>query len=274
MARPAARITTPRRRESNQTAAVIPFRPRRKRRSTYYRYRRGKRGFWSGLAVLAGLIALAWWVLGASHPQRPRVTPGDRPASRPLIVPRALVAPPRPRATPVANTGGELPIIGGPSLDARRVDGILAAYGSPLHGQGKQIVGLSTRYQLDDAVALAFFVMESRAGTQGEAALTRSFGNLRPMPGEPAMDGYRSYATWLDGATEWFQVLHKLYVGQLNLTTVEAIVPVYAPSTDYNDPASMIFGIRQLVHCWRGDLSACPDDPAGVRAVVASGRTR
>ena len=278
MARPAPPIQPQRRRESGPSAAVIPFRPRRGRRSTYYRYRRGTRRPVAVLAAVIGLLAFLWWLAAAQH-QRPRVVPHTRAAGPPLIAPPVLGAALRPTVPAPAPTiadiaDGSLPVVGGPILDARLVDGILAAYGSPLHGHGKDLVALSTRYHLDDAVALAFFVMESRAGTQGEAVLTRSFGNLRPMPGEPEVDGYRSYRTWLEGATEWYQVMRSLYVGQMRLRTVEDIVPVYAPSTDYNDPASMIYGIRQLVQCWRGDLSSCPADPAAVRAIVAAGDRR
>jgi hypothetical protein len=171
-----------------------------------------------------------------------------------------------------ADLGPVLPIAGLPSLPPTAVDGILAAYGSPLQGYGRVIVGLSEQYKIDDAVALAFFVMESRAGTQGEAVLTHSFGNLRPMPNEPAQDGYRYYKTWLDGATEWFQVMRSLYLDQMKLANVEDVIPVYAPSVDSNDPGIMTSGIRQLVSCWRGNLAACPDDPAAVRGVVLAYR--
>jgi hypothetical protein len=131
-------------------------------------------------------------------------------------------------------------------------------------------VSLSRHYQVDDAVALAFFVMESRAGTQGEAAITHSFGNLRPMPNEPARDGYRYYNTWMEGATEWFQLMRSLYLDQLGLQSVQAIVPVYAPATDDNDPQQMIAGIVQLVTCWRGNAGVCPSGPAAVVTLVAS----
>jgi hypothetical protein len=36
-------------------------------------------------------------------------------------------------------------------------------------------------------------------------------------------------------------------VGEWGLSTVEAIVPVYAPSTDGNDPAHYIRAVRRLV---------------------------
>lgn len=173
----------------------------------------------------------------------------------------ALPPPPGDAPLPVAITGS-------PSLAAARVNGILAAYGSPLQGQGKALVALSARYKVDDAVALAFFVMESRAGTEGEAVLTHSFGNLRPMPNAPSLDGYRSYDSWLDGAAEWFQLIRTLYLDTLGLNTVEAIVPVYAPASDHNQPPVMVAGIHQLVACWRGYVPACPDDPAAVRALV------
>lgn len=163
-----------------------------------------------------------------------------------------------------------LAIQGGPSLDGARVDGILAAYGSPLKGHGAQIVDLSRRYQVDDAVALAFFVMESRAGTQGEAVLTHSFGNLRPMPNVPMKDGYRKYHTWMESADEWFAVIRSLYLQTLKLRTVDAVVPVYAPASDNNNPPTMIAGIHQLVRCWRGQAAACPDDPPGVRLLVTA----
>ena len=171
--------------------------------------------------------------------------------------------------TPISTA--PLPVAGKPSLDATRVNDILAAYGSPLKGQGKAIVGLSAQYKVDDAVALAFFVMESRAGTQGEAVVTRSFGNLRPMPNAPAVDGYRQYDSWLEGATEWFQLMRALYLDTMKLNTVEDIVPVYAPATDNNQPPVMIAGIHQLVACWRGNADACPDSPSAVRNMVASG---
>jgi hypothetical protein len=162
-------------------------------------------------------------------------------------------------------------VAGKPSLDAARVNDILAAYGSPLKGQGKVIAALSARYKVDDAVALAFFVMESRAGTQGEAIVTHSFGNLRPMPNAPAVDGYRLYSSWLEGATEWFQVMRSLYLDTMKLKTVEEIVPVYAPASDNNQPPVMIAGIHQLVACWRGDADVCPKSPSAVRDLIASG---
>lgn len=173
---------------------------------------------------------------------------------------------PRPTIVPLGATMPGLPIEGGPRLGARLMNVILAAYGSPLRGHGAELVALSRRYRVDDAVALAFFVMESRAGTRGEALLTNNVGNLRPSQ---SPDSYRGYGSWLAGAAEWFQIMRQEYLDALKLTTVEAAVPVYAPASDYNDPDTMIAGIRQLVRCWRGMVALCPNDPPGVAALVA-----
>jgi hypothetical protein len=163
-----------------------------------------------------------------------------------------------------------LPILGGPSLDAGRVNAILAAYGSPLRGHGGEFAALSRRYRVDDAIALAFFVMESRAGTRGEALYTHNIGNLRPASGSGAADTYQSYGSWMEGAAAWFRLMREVYVNTLKLNTVEAAVPVYAPSSDANDPTGMTAGIRQLVECWRGKAVACPNDPPGVSALVTA----
>jgi hypothetical protein len=175
----------------------------------------------------------------------------------------------KPGRAPGAALASSLPVGGAPTLAATLVDAILADYHSPLQGEGARMVALSRHYQIDDAVALAFFVMESRAGTQGEAVLTHSPGNLRPMQNVAERDGYSTYTSWAAGTDEWFRVMRTLYLDTLKLSTVEAVMPVYAPVWDSNDPDNMVAGIRQLVACWRGDVASCPDDPPGVPALVA-----
>jgi len=232
----------------------------RRTRGTFYRYRRERPA-----VLVLGWVLLGLAVFSLAVALRPHSAP-TRLAQVPRQVLPVRALPTRP-PPPVPT---DLTLAGAPSLDAPLVDGILAAYGSPLHGHGAGIVALSRRYRIDDAVALGFFVMESRAGTQGEAISTHSFGNLRPMPNAPAADGYRAYGSWLESAGEWFRVLRSLYLNELKLTSVETVVPVYAPASDSNDPPTMIAGIRQLVRCWRGEPEHCPNDPPGVRPLVAA----
>jgi hypothetical protein len=250
---------------SRVVSSIQQWLHRRYGKRTRHRYRHDRRPLTIQIPVVVVGLLLVWWLLTALH-QGSNVISRGQDAIR-----QALPHRPAPLgATPISTA--PLPLAGKPSLDATRVNGILDAYKSPLKGQGKAIVALSAHYNVDDAVALAFFVMESRAGTQREAVVTRSFGNLRPMPNAPAMDGYRQYDSWLEGATEWFQVMRTLYLDTMKLNTIEEIVPVYAPATDNNQPPAMIAGIHQLVACWRGNAAACPDSPSAVRNMVASGR--
>jgi hypothetical protein len=237
---------------------------RRYGKRTKHRYRRDRRPLAVQLPVVVVGLLLVWWLISALHQGSDVISRGQDAIKHVLPHQSAPL-----RTTPISTA--PLQVAGKPSLDVTRVNDILDAYNSPLKGQGKAIIALSTRYKVDDAIALAFFVMESRAGTQGEAVVTRSFGNLRPMPNAPAVDGYRQYDSWLEGATEWFQVMRALYLDTMKLDTVEEIVPVYAPATDNNQPPVMIAGIHQLVTCWRGNADACPESPHAVRDMVDSG---
>jgi hypothetical protein len=147
---------------------------------------------------------------------------------------------------------------GRPTISAALINQVLAAYGSPLAGQGQALYDLGVKYGIDPAFCLAFFVQESAAGTRGEAVLTHSVGNLRPEPGMPSLDGYRFYDTWLEGAEDWYRLIRDVYVGQWGLSTVDSIIPVYAPSGDNNDVAAYIQNVEQLVATWRAQSTASP----------------
>jgi hypothetical protein len=256
-----------------RTLSQIRQRIRRGRgKRTEHRYRRKGRPLVLQVPLVMLSLIVAWWLLTALRQGHDVITQGQEVIKQGQdaighVLPHQPTLLPHPPA--IVDTTS-LTITGMPSLDTTRVNDILAAYHSPLQGQGKALVALSAQYKIDDAIALAFFVMESRAGTKGEAVHTRSFGNLRPMPGAPAADGYRRYDSWLEGATEWFQLIRTLYINTLKLTTVEQIIPIYAPASDNNEPAVIVAGIHQLVSCWRGDADACPDTPSGIRDLVAA----
>lgn len=146
---------------------------------------------------------------------------------------------------------GDFAVQGGPSVTPAIIDRVLATYGSPMAGEGKQIYHLGVKYGIDPAFCLAFFVNESAAGTRGEAVLTHNLGNIRAVAGAPSLDGYRYYDTWLEGAEDWYRLISNVYVQQWGLRTVPAIIPVYAPSGDSNDPAAYISTVERLVTTWR-----------------------
>ncbi|MGN6566139.1 MAG: glucosaminidase domain-containing protein [Thermomicrobiales bacterium] len=138
-----------------------------------------------------------------------------------------------------------------PSLDASAIATILQHYNSPAAGSADTMYRLGLQYGIDPAYCLAFFIHESTAGTKGVAQVTKSVGNIRTTTGYRDYQGYRQYATWDEGIEDWYRLIRDLYIGQWNLTTVDQIVPVYAPASDNNDPDGYIRAIKQLVTDWR-----------------------
>jgi flagellum-specific peptidoglycan hydrolase FlgJ len=110
---------------------------------------------------------------------------------------------------------------------------------------------LGIKYGIDPAYALAFFINESSAGTQGIATVTKSIGNIRVTPGYENYQGFRKYPGWDAGIEDWYKLIKNLYVDGWGLNTVEKIVPVYAPAADNNNPAAYIKHVNNLVAQWR-----------------------
>jgi hypothetical protein len=109
---------------------------------------------------------------------------------------------------------------------------------------------LGVQYGIDPAFAVAFFVVESAAGTRGVARTTHSLGNIRCTPGYTCQAGYRVYSTWEAGARDWFALIRTLYLDTWDLRSPAAVLPHYAPPGDGNDPAAYAAGVIQLVDGW------------------------
>ena len=87
-------------------------------------------------------------------------------------------------------------------------------------------------------------------GTLGVAPITHSLGNIRcTAEWSSCYQGYRSYAGWQDGFLDWFRVISSQYLPQ-HLTTLETIIPVYAPASE-NNVAAYIAAVRSAVLAWR-----------------------
>ncbi len=154
-------------------------------------------------------------------------------------------------------------VVGPPTISAAFIDQVLAAYHSPAAGTGQALYALGVEYGIDPVYALAFFWHESDFGTTGEARVTLSLGNERCIADRPCIDqangGYAQMFSWEDGFAHWYQLIYSGYVqGQVTIpivghvcTTVDEIVPVYAPSRDGNDVTAYIAAIKQAVDTWR-----------------------
>jgi Mannosyl-glycoprotein endo-beta-N-acetylglucosaminidase len=159
----------------------------------------------------------------------------------------------------VSIAGTSYPVTGPPSISANFIDRVLSAYGSPAAGTGQALYDLGMEYGIDPVYALAFFLHEDSFGETGIGAANHSLGNIRCSAGYACQYGFRSYATWQDGYQDWYALILNGYVkGQITdaivghpCTTVEEIVPVYAPSSDHNDVAAYIAAIERAVERWR-----------------------
>lgn len=164
-------------------------------------------------------------------------------------------APPPPAATPgvtAAATGETWDVRHTPSIDATGIRAVLQKYNSPAVGAADAMYNLGVEYGIDPAFCLAFFVNESTAGTAGVARTTKSVGNIRTTAGYADFQGYRKYDSWEQGIEDWYRLIRDLYIGQWNLTTVDQIIPVYAPTFDNNNPDHYVSTVKKLVSTWRG----------------------
>jgi len=140
-------------------------------------------------------------------------------------------------------------VVGLPTVSASLINHVLCSASSPACSTGAALYAYGIQYGIDPAYALAFFEHESSFGTTGVARVTRSLGNIRCTPGYACIDGFRAYATWQAGYLDWYRLIRSLYVNQWHLTTVEQIIPVYAPY----DPRAYISAVEQAVNQWRSE---------------------
>jgi len=191
-------------------------------------------------------MSLSNYMNGSSGPQLDGQIPIiDVTSNQPIII-----EDPNPKSKIQNPKSGE--VVGPPSISVNQIEVVLKKYGSPAAGKGQTLYDLGIKYGIDPAYALAFFVHESGCGTKGVARFTKSLGNIRTTPGYTDYEGYRSYPTWESGMEDWYKLIANLYIGEWGLRTVDAIIPVYAPWGDSNNPPSYIASVKGMVNSWQG----------------------
>ena len=120
-----------------------------------------------------------------------------------------------------------------PTVTAAFIDHVLTLAHSPAVGLGTVLYQEGVKRGIDPAYALGFFDEESNYGRLGVARVTLSLGNIRCSSGYRCIEGYRAYASWSEGAIDWYNLIANVYLAH-GLKTVEQVVPVYAPSTENN----------------------------------------
>ncbi|GCE03790.1 glucosaminidase domain-containing protein [Dictyobacter aurantiacus] len=154
-------------------------------------------------------------------------------------------------ASRLNGSAGPYNVMGKPTISADFINEVLAHYHSPAQNKGQALYDEGVKYNIDPAYALAFFMQESQLGTQGVASVTHSLGNIRATPGHPSYDGYRKYDSWEEGFEDWYQLISKQYIQNWGLTTVDQIIPVYAPNSDNNNEQQYINSVEYMVDRWR-----------------------
>jgi hypothetical protein len=98
-----------------------------------------------------------------------------------------------------ATNTGMPPVFGKPTLTAAQINTILAKVHSPAAGTGQALYDGSLKSGVNDLFALAVFNAQSKYGTLGVAASTKSLADLKDANGT-----FISYRTWQAGYTDFY----------------------------------------------------------------------
>jgi hypothetical protein len=201
-----------------------------------------KRLFWFLVALIALTLALVISV--PTFGQLVRSSAASMVERLPAAVSSVVVASDPPQTS----------ILGRPSLSASFMNTVLARVGSPANGTGQTFYRESVQTGIDDAFPFALFQHESSFGMAGAATATRNVGNIVCAHVPPCLGAFRLYPTWSAGVQALYRLLVQEYIPQ-HRSTLETIIPVYAPSSDGNAPLAYIAAVKSSVALWRQEVS-------------------
>jgi len=141
-----------------------------------------------------------------------------------------------------------------PTINAHFIDNVLCSNASPACGTGQALYDGGVQYGIDPAIALAFFRHESSYGKYGIAAHNLGLGNIRCTDGYVCKFGFRAYPSWQAGYIDWYKLI-RYYIDELHKTTIDVIIPTYAPSVE-NDTQGYIQSVKISVQEWRKQVQA------------------
>ncbi len=160
-----------------------------------------------------------------------------------------------------AFSGGKsgLSVLGEPTITVAQIEAVLAKYNSPAQGHGQEIYDLGKKYGINPAICLAFFIHESGAGSnpawagrKPDGTYTHNIGNIICTNGWRCHGRFRDYDNWSQGIEDWYKLIKELYVGEWGRTTVDEIIPKYAPAADNNNEGAYIQAVKKLVQSRQG----------------------
>lgn len=168
-----------------------------------------------------------------------------------------------------------------PDLAPGQFARILADADSPAAPEADAMEAALVAAGVSPAVALAFFRHESSYGRLGIAAdyATRSMGNVRTpfdlayggtLINVPGRGQFARYPTWAAGAADWAaRLLGPIYAGR-GLHTVRAVLPVYAPTGDGNNPTRYADAVLADVARWTEEAAMAFEYPGYSQGAFAA----
>lgn len=152
---------------------------------------------------------------------------------------------------------GDMNVAGPPTITPEKIDQILKQYHSPAAqpGMGQYIYDAGVKAGINPAVALAFFIQESSAGTAGVAATTHSWGNIKGEGPAGSYHGFRAYHDYKEGVDDWYRLIKDKYLapssqGGFGAQTLSQIISHYAPSSDGNNERAYVANVKGMVKGW------------------------
>ncbi|MDP9352509.1 MAG: hypothetical protein M3P51_13360 [Chloroflexota bacterium] len=143
-----------------------------------------------------------------------------------------------------------------PSINYPGFKDVLRRYESPLavHDAAPRLYGACIAAGLDPAVALAFAIKEHSLRWLGVAEKTLGWGNVVcterwTNQGGRCIGRFAAYDTYEQGLVEWLGVMQRVYRDR-GLLSISQAVPIYAPTSDGNDPDAYVEQVNGWIEAW------------------------
>jgi hypothetical protein len=227
---------------AQETALTVATpKPARVNRRTVRRLRRWR------LSLFVAIMALAFVGTGLAEGLSPQVFS----FSSQLLG----FVPAPPTATPVPTEVPSDDIARSPTITIAEIDRVLESVNSPILPYSADVYVSGEQYGIDPVFALAFWMKESREASDGSVAEPdHNPGYTEGLSGDPRCGRWACWPTWPEGIAGWFHYMRVFFVDR-GITTVEDILPIYAPSTENNTSGYILFVLQHVAE-WRAESDA------------------
>ena len=149
----------------------------------------------------------------------------------------------------VRHRPGNLNMLGPPTITPQKINEVLRQYNSPAQGMGQLVFDLGVQSGINPAIALAFFIKESSAGTKGIARTTKNWGNRKGSGPAGRYKGFMRYNNFEESLRDWFPYMHRVYINQ-GRQTLPRVIAKYAPGYDGNNERGYVRTVDRLLTKW------------------------